>query len=246
MLGNSHAQPANTFAREYAEGEYVCPGSPAAHVIGAASRNAWSRVEVVVNTDCRSLKDEILARVNSSQLGEGWVDPHNGGVYSVVHAELDTLLSLKRRTGDQLFTDAIDFALTPLSSTSPGQQRCAIYGCSESQGAARGDFSTNYCNMRNLYCGENMGCLPMLSNFSLEEMEVTSSKSATHDAKMCINGPNMGKLVRRKRLLGITGAVALALAIWACCQCCLRSAKWPRWLRCLIIKQTPAQSLPLI
>eukprot|EP00435_Cladocopium_sp_Y103_P024310 s1409_g5.t5 len=48
------------------------------------------------------------------------------------------------------------------------------------------DFSTNYCNLRNLYCGTEDGCEPVKHDFKTTEIEVKPSSFAGTDKKACI------------------------------------------------------------
>jgi hypothetical protein len=68
--------------------------------------------------------------------------------------------------------------------------------CSESQGGAGGDFGTNYCNGRMLYCGSDAsGCSYVTQDWTFTELEVsTSSAAVTTEASDCVNGLNVGKL----------------------------------------------------
>ena len=73
--------------------------------------------------------------------------------------------------------------------------RCRIRACSESQGPARGDFSTNYCNLRNLFCdADNDGCRVIYYHLPLLNETITTSEFATADWDDCTYGLNAGKL----------------------------------------------------
>merc|ERR1719498_879935 len=119
----------------------------------------------------------------------GWVDPHNGGIYSILSStgqELNTQRTTnpKKSFGKKLYTDKQTFTFTPQGSDS-----CQIEGCSESQGTSVNDFSTNYCDMRNLYCGKADGCTPVLHDFSSEQSSVQHSIGAGTDFSKCIVKP---------------------------------------------------------
>merc|ERR1711907_875004 len=83
--------------------------------------------------------------------------------------------------GGKMYTDKQRFTL---SKTANGG--CEIQACSESQGFSVGDFSTNYCDMRTLYCGSSDGCKPVKTDFASEEKSVKPSLGAGHDFSACI------------------------------------------------------------
>jgi len=148
-----------------------CPGSP------AFGPHAWMQVRVTASASCAAVKAEILARISGQN---GWVDPHNGGQYTLL-GSTDSVINVKRLTGDQQFTDKQDFTLTDGPNGS-----CRLTGCSESQGPSVGDFSTNYCNLRMLYCGAAEGCSPVLGDIAIRENSVSGSIGAGRDANQCI------------------------------------------------------------
>merc|ERR1712139_558599 len=82
--------------------------------------------------------------------------------------------------GGQLYTDKQTFVLTKQNGG------CKIEGCSESQGFSVGDVSTNYCDLRNLYCGSADGCAPVSHDFTTEEVAHKGSLLAGHDFGQCI------------------------------------------------------------
>jgi len=155
-----------------------CPGSP-------ARPHASCRVDARVATSCKNVASEMRNRVAANQNGT-WLDPHNHGQYTWEASIGDSELLFQRTTNPEtsfngkLYTDRILFTLTE----GPGGV-CAIQGCSESQGASVGDFSTNYCNMRNLYCGSAEGCTPWTWNFGAVEFDVSPSLGASKDPAMC-------------------------------------------------------------
>lgn len=179
----------------YNDGSFVCPGSPASNGFGTASTNAWARVQVVTSVGCEQAALEINLRAQGTGFGR-WTDPHNGGKYFLYNSYLDAngpslrkVLSLTRRTGDDLFTDAITFALEETADN-----RCQVYGCSESQGKAMGDFSTNYCNVHNLVCGSSLGCTPISVDPFTSKEHVQLSVRASSDPAQCFNGANIAKI----------------------------------------------------
>merc|ERR1711990_454860 len=125
--------------------------------------HASMKVTVQASASCDAVQQEIEARASGN-----WVDPHNGGVYSVLSSS-NGLINTQRTTnpatsvGGVVYTDKQTFELT---SNGGG---CQIKGCSESQGASFGDLSTNYCDLRNLYCGSSDGCVTAGTDFSSTE-----------------------------------------------------------------------------
>ena len=114
--------------------------------------HASAQVDVDFAVSCSVVATEIMARVNGES---SWVDPHNGGTYACDSSSCPTdgsVLNLRRRTGDDRYTDKFDFHFTAQGTG------CRLQGCSESQVNSYLDMSTNYCNLRVLYCGSLDGC----------------------------------------------------------------------------------------
>jgi len=152
-----------------------CPGS------GAWLPHAKTQVTATVKGSCADVKAELEARTSGQN---GWVDPHNGGVYSTLSSS-DSQVATKRTTnpkhsvGGQVYTDKQIFTLTTNGDS------CDVAACSESQGASLKDFSTNYCDIRNLYCGSADGCKTVLHDFSSTQDSVIAS-SGQSDWSACI------------------------------------------------------------
>jgi len=164
-----------------------CPGS------GAWLGHAKTRVTASAKANCADVKAEILARIGAQN---GWVDPHNGGIYSVLYSGpgprgRDTQIETKRTTnpktsfGHQVYTDKQSFTLYPAPYQGKKDGACEIAACSESQGLSLKDFSTNYCDIRNLYCGSADGCKPVLHDFTSDQQTVDAS-SGQHDWSQCV------------------------------------------------------------
>mmetsp|Transcript_43318 Transcript_43318/g.135664 ORF Transcript_43318/g.135664 Transcript_43318/m.135664 type:complete len:158 (+) Transcript_43318:244-717(+) len=98
---------------------------------------------------CAVVQAEMLARIAGEQL---WEDPHNGGSYKVISASMDRM-EAERRTGDGKYLDKMVFHFTETFNGG-----CEVKGCSQSQVFSLMDFSTNFCNLHNLYCGSMDGC----------------------------------------------------------------------------------------
>jgi len=64
-----------------------------------------------------------------------------------------------------------------------------IKGCSESQSTSLRDFSTNYCNLRNLWCGAEDGCEVVTNSFTVLEHGHHPSIGAAHDFSACNTQP---------------------------------------------------------
>lgn len=154
----------------------MCPGSP-------AWVHASAKVMVTAKANCQSVMDEMVARVQA-QDGE-WHDPHNNGRYTLLaqsKTDASTLFAnFSRTTGDGKYTDKLGFKFFVI-----GTEQCGVRACSESQATSIADFSTNYCNLRNLYCGSAEGCKPMKNDFIADETTVETSTGAGKDAKQCI------------------------------------------------------------
>ena len=120
---------------------------------------------------CHDIINEMNTRVTSDQ----WSDPHNGGTYSITN-QTDTYLAGQRVTGDQKYTDKFDFTFT---TTDNG---CQVEACSESQVNSMLDFSTNYCNLHDLYCNSADGC-PTFNQFKYNEQYNSCSE---HDSSVCV------------------------------------------------------------
>ena len=78
------------------------------------------------------------------------------------------------------YTDKINFQFAASGSG------CSIGACSESQVTSIGDFSTNYCNSRNLYCGVADGCKIVTADLGAVETSVSPSFGASKDAAACL------------------------------------------------------------
>ena len=126
------------------------------------------------DSNCAQVQTEILARMQGNA---SWVDPHNGGTYTVLSSlgcPGSGCLSIlgQRVTGlAPHYTDK--FKLT----FNGDQSQCTMTACSESQGSSLYDASTNYCNMHVLYCTGAQGC-PSVDNAT------SSTRSRTSIAHM--------------------------------------------------------------
>jgi len=149
-----------------------CPGSD-------AFMHASCQVTLTTTASCTDAKSEIYARVNGQY--NVWHDPHNNGTYSVLSDD-SGVLELQRVTGNGKYTDKMDFTFTDSSSGSG----CSLTACSESQVNSVADFSTNYCNVRMLYCGTADGCSPVTMDLGASETKVKPSFGASATASDCL------------------------------------------------------------
>ena len=149
-----------------------CPGS-------GSWIHAWAEVDAVASASCADVMEEMKARVGGS-----WVDPHNKGTYSLLSESTDEL-DIQRITGNKKYTDKITFTFSDLNAQG-AKPSCGIHACSESQGFSIGDFSTNYCNIRNLYCGSEDKCVYVKHDFETSEQTVKHSIGAGEDKTACI------------------------------------------------------------
>jgi len=151
---------------------YHCPGS-------SSTVHASCKVSVTANAPCDKVMAEMKARVDGQSTGQ-WHDPHNNGTYSLTGSSGQDSLDFQRVTGNKKYTDKLLFDFTDTGN------QCEISGCSESQVFSVADFSTNYCNMRMLYCGSVDGCKPVKFDFTMQETQVEPSLGAGHNPADCL------------------------------------------------------------
>ena len=138
-----------------------CPGSP-------AWKNAKCKMSIDFKEPCHIVQSEINLRLTS----ESFVDPHNGGKYSQISSQ-EGAVKGSRLTANGKWTDLLDFSFI---STNEGST-CTVTACSESQVFSILDFSTNYCNLRNLYCNSSDGCSPVQYDLTYEESYVSCGQN---------------------------------------------------------------------
>lgn len=146
-----------------------CPGSK------AFLTHAKTKLNVSFENACSDVSKTIQSRANGSQNGE-WTDPHNKGIYTVDSAS-SSRIELHRDTGDGKYTDKMIFTL----SESDG--KCQVTACSESQVTSIKDFSTNYCNLHDLYCSD-AGCNDPSSTLDYTE-NIVENSSGQHSQSDC-------------------------------------------------------------
>eukprot|EP00591_Stephanopyxis_turris_P012455 CAMPEP_0195518182 /NCGR_PEP_ID=MMETSP0794_2-20130614/12500_1 /TAXON_ID=515487 /ORGANISM="Stephanopyxis turris, Strain CCMP 815" /LENGTH=171 /DNA_ID=CAMNT_0040647107 /DNA_START=50 /DNA_END=565 /DNA_ORIENTATION=+ len=148
-----------------------CPGSPVA-------LHARCELTVTFQNPCSDVHDEILARIQGSMNGT-WTDPHNGGNYTLL-SDSDTLIDAQRHVGaghGDYKPDKFGIGLTSNGDS------CDVDACSESQILSVEDFSTNYCNTFNLFCGTDDGCKPLEHDLS---STITVKHCKYHDQTQCL------------------------------------------------------------
>jgi hypothetical protein len=153
-----------------------CPGS------GAWFGHAKTEVVATAMTDCANVKAEIVAR---AQAQLGWVDPHNGGTYAVLSIRAAEIETSRTANMNHSFAGLEYVEKQVFTLSDKPYVTCEISACSESQGISIKDFSTNYCDIRNLYCGKADGCTPVLHNFASTQNSVEAS-SGQADFSSCI------------------------------------------------------------
>jgi hypothetical protein len=113
----------------------------------------------------------------------GWTDPHYAGSYSMLNKD-DTSMLVLRKSGSNdgrgggRYQDKVLFSFS--DATNGG---CSVGACSDSQGASNNDQSTNYCNIRNLYCGSADGCIVVQNDLTPTE---GLGLCPRHDKARCI------------------------------------------------------------
>mmetsp|Transcript_68503 Transcript_68503/g.112553 ORF Transcript_68503/g.112553 Transcript_68503/m.112553 type:complete len:371 (-) Transcript_68503:154-1266(-) len=150
---------------------YNCPSS-------SSSIHASCRVTVAADVPCEQVQAEMKARVDGQSAGL-WHDPHNNGTYSLIDSDKD-VLDFQRVTGNKKYTDKLRFDFKDIGN------KCEISACSASQVFSIGDFSTNYCNLRMLYCSSQDGCHPVKFDFNAKETDVEPSLGAGKTPSDCL------------------------------------------------------------
>lgn len=144
----------------------ACPGS-------SSTFHAKCEIGVKFSNTCEEVQSEIIGRMQSPS----WSDPHNGGTYTLLSSNT-TYVSGERLTGDKKYTDKFDFLFSASGAS------CKVEACSESQIFSITDYSTNYCNLHDLYCASADGCPTMGKELSYTE---TFSSCSQHDDICIVN-----------------------------------------------------------
>ena len=138
----------------------TCPGS-------SAKRHSTCALEVSFDASCADVQREIEARIAGAG---GWRCPKSHpGEYMLLN-RVEARNRVPGRTMGSRATGAGAHPPNPNPNLGPfldkfgfdfqpdGGKRCEVRACSESQGGSFCDYSTNYCNLRNLYCSQAEGC----------------------------------------------------------------------------------------
>lgn len=180
----------------------ACPGS-------ASKLHAKCEMDVKFSNSCDEVRAEIVGRMQSPT----WTDPHNGGTYTLISSNA-SYVSGQRLTGDKKYTDKFDFLF---SASGTG---CKVDACSESQVSSIVDYSTNYCNLHDLYCSSSDGCPTVGKDLSYTE---TYSSCSQHDDVCVVSHLRAKKLTEecstdvQNAALDITQAgIAIANSVTDC------------------------------
>ena len=156
----------------------ICPGSPAS-IHAKCEMTIRFQNDDITNTStsinhkevdskkqenhddpCKTIIEEVTLRLQHYQ---GWVDPHNHGTYTLLSSSssssspISTMIKASRKTGghgdyvDLLNLEFVSIVSNKEDSSSSSSSSCLVRACSESQVTSILDFSTNYCNLHNLY-----------------------------------------------------------------------------------------------
>lgn len=156
---------------------WECSSSP-------ATFHASAKVEATFDgTACDVIVTEMKARMASQG---GWKDPHNGGTYKLKSEGTNpTTLEASRTTANGQYTDQLGIVFEEYGASSSNGAGCAVYGCSVSQVTSFMDYSTNFCNIHDLYCGTADGCAVVKSDLTYKEAAMPSL-GAGSDKNACI------------------------------------------------------------
>ena len=153
------------------EVDAACRGSPA--FLHAKCQMSIS----FPSTKCELVREEITLRMNGKN---NWLDPHNGGLYNLEGvSESGIVLQGSRRTGNDLYTDLFEMTFSQQKNGD-----CIVEACSESQVTSVLDFSTNYCNLHNLYCSSSEGCPVVKHDLEYKENYVSCQQ---RDVSKCLS-----------------------------------------------------------
>jgi len=132
----------------------ACPGSP----VRLGSHAACS-VRIEFKDPCADVQAEISARIAKDMDRKS-----KPGSYEELDSDAGSCTKGSRTTGSGAspgpFTDLFGFDFEQAASG------CSVNACSESQVRSLCDFSTNFCNMFNLFCNSADGCTTALHDLS--------------------------------------------------------------------------------
>lgn len=146
---------------------------------------------VTAEANCSVVKSEMLARVNGQTAK--WTDPARGGTYKLLAQTADSV------TMSRTLSPYTDKMLWTLTDANAGKH-CDIASCSESQVNSYLDMNTNYCNLRNMYCGLAETCCPVETDFKIKTEAIESKSSGAGTNQATCSGEKGGS--------GMSGSVA--------------------------------------
>ncbi|KAL1523851.1 hypothetical protein AB1Y20_018772 [Prymnesium parvum] len=140
-----------------------CPGSP-------APQHARCSIAVAFEQPCEVVQEEVEARIARNADRKS-----HPGAYALLASAPAACTKGSRHTAvgahpspadvgmaGEYFTDF--FGLT-YQGVGGG---CRVAACSESQGMSLCDFSTNFCNVFNLFCNSTDGCTSLVTSLKYE------------------------------------------------------------------------------
>mmetsp|Transcript_127643 Transcript_127643/g.303291 ORF Transcript_127643/g.303291 Transcript_127643/m.303291 type:complete len:189 (-) Transcript_127643:69-635(-) len=137
----------------------ACPGSPVPW-----AQHASCTQTVLFHNSCKQVQQEIEARIHLDADRK-----ELPGNYTLLSTQEGLCTKGSRRTSPLAnpgpFTDLFGFLY---ESKNDGSD-CLLTGCSESQVKSICDFSTNFCNMFNLYCNEAEGCQSKIHSLAYDK-----------------------------------------------------------------------------
>ena len=131
----------------------ACPGSP-------VTRHAACSITLTAYAPCGTVQKEVVARIQYNMDRKS-----HPGTYALIATAPGACTKGSRTTGAGAkpgpFTDVFGFTYSPTGSDphSGTPPWCEVRACSESQVSSKCDFSTNFCNVFNLICGGDDGCV---------------------------------------------------------------------------------------
>ena len=153
-----------------------CPGSP-------VNKHAACSVSIQFKNSCADVQAEISARIAKNMDRKS----HPGQYKEILDAGSCTKGSRTTGSGAQPgpYTDIFGFAFQQAGNS------CSVHACSESQVRSLCDYSTNFCNLFNLFCSSADGCAHALHDLSYTYSTGTSCDHTSScggveaDPKMC-------------------------------------------------------------
>jgi len=142
-----------------------------------------ARCEMVVHfqDSCARVSKEVTSRIKGVDSGK-WEDPHNNGTYALTSATA-TKIEGSRNSSDDKYMDLWDMELEPTE-----ENGCKVTACSESQRLqlySLHDESISYCNLHNLYCGDEESCTYVNEDGGKLRFKEVFGRCLQHDGGHC-------------------------------------------------------------